>query len=388
MVKERNKGRRHNKLVDDYTVFDLETTDRNITYAKIIEIAAVKVRNGKIIDTFETLINPRMPIPLGASKVNGITNEMVTEAPHIEEVIDSFLAFVGDDILLGHNITSYDTNLIYDEIMSLRGFDFTNDFIDTLYLSQRAIDKSDISDYKLSTVCEYFDIKSNTAHRALADCIMTHECYQELANLHKVVGFDLEPQSTRTSGFGKKYSDDTIALQTLQSILQDITADNVLTKDEIRLLTEWVINNRHLEGNYPFDVVLAALRKVLEDGIIEPHEKEELITIFKGLISPVDAAIHNRIETLEGKHCVVTGDFDYGTRNEVIAFIEAKGGIVDKNVKKATNFVIVGEKGSENWKQGNYGTKVKSALEYNANKGCCIEIVRECDFFKEAGNDE
>lgn len=59
MSNEREKGQRYNKFVSDYTVFDLETTDKIITYAKIIEVAAVKVRDGEMVDSFEALINPR-----------------------------------------------------------------------------------------------------------------------------------------------------------------------------------------------------------------------------------------------------------------------------------------------------------------------------------------
>ena len=385
MSGRREKGYRYNKFVGDYTVFDLETTDKIITYAKIIELAAIKVRDGKIIDSFETLVNPRMPIPAAATMVNGITNEMVVDAPHLEDVIDSFIEFIGDDILIGHNITTYDTNLLYDELYSLRGIKLTNDYIDTLYLSQRGIDRSSIDDYKLQTLCCYFDINTDHAHRALADCIMTHECYQKLKELHDDTGFELESRSCFGSRGRKCYSEETIALQTLQNILKEITADNILTRDEIQLLTEWVIANRHLEGNYPFDIVLEALRRVLADRIVEPSEKEELLSIFKELIEPVEVATHNTITCLEGQHCVITGDFNYGSRNEVIEYIESKGGIVDKSVKKATNYVIVGENGSDAWKQGNYGTKVKKALEYNASKGCCIEIVKEEDFFKEMG---
>lgn len=388
MTGKRNKGQRFNKFINDYTVFDLETTGANISYAKIIEIAAVKVRNGEIVETFDTLINPRMPIPIDATRVNGITNSMVSEAPHLEEIIDDFIDFIGDDILVGHNITTFDTNLLYDELLSIRGAEFSNDFIDTIYLSKRAIKQDEIDDYKLLTLCQFFDVNTDNAHRALYDCIMTNECYQRLYELYTTEGFALDPPTNSSYCGGKRNSDETIALQTLKNILEDITSDNVLTKEEIQLLTEWVIANRHLEGNYPFDVVLAALRKVLADGIVEPKEKEELISVFRELISPVDVAKHDKIQTLEGKHCVVTGDFEYGSRSTVQSFIESKGGIIDKNVKKATDYVIVGEKGSEAWTQGNYGNKVKKALEYNANKGCCIGIIKECDFFDEVNCDE
>ncbi|MBR5442206.1 MAG: hypothetical protein IKV44_04565, partial [Clostridia bacterium] len=81
----------------DYTVLDLETTGLNPKTDLIIEFAAVKVRGGKVVDTFQSLCDPGFPIPPQIEMITGITTEMVRNAPNPRSVLPDFLAFVGDD---------------------------------------------------------------------------------------------------------------------------------------------------------------------------------------------------------------------------------------------------------------------------------------------------
>ena len=109
----RSKGAKIFTAEDNYTVFDLETTGFNPARCKIIEISALKVRNNTVTDVYSTLINPEMHIPSEATKTNHITDEMVKNAPTIKEEFDKFLDFIGNDILIGHNIDSFDYNMIF-----------------------------------------------------------------------------------------------------------------------------------------------------------------------------------------------------------------------------------------------------------------------------------
>ena len=88
----------------NYVAFDIETTGLNPKYDKIIEIGAVRVRNGEPADTFSTFINPAKGLPARIVELTGIHDADVADAPYIDEILDVFLAFVGDDVLLGHNI--------------------------------------------------------------------------------------------------------------------------------------------------------------------------------------------------------------------------------------------------------------------------------------------
>ena len=384
-MSERNKGKRTVGLVSDYVVVDLETTSRNINYAEIIEIAAVKVIDNKPVDTFSTLVQPEFLIPADATAVNGITNDMVVYAPKIEDVIGPFIDFVGNNVIVGHNITTYDINIIYDYVKKYLEDNFSNSFLDTLYMARACL--SSIDNYRLGTIADYYGISTKGAHRALADCYLTHECYQcmkELCIRENIYLPDPETRSYSSDGSPRRptYTAETQALQMLQGYLLGITSDGILTDDEILGLKAWMNENGCLAGNYPFDVVMSSLDRVLEDGIIEKEELDYLLDLYKKFTAPVENAEHEEIISLEGVHCCVTGEFNYGGRAAVEHYIEEHGGICDHSVKKATCYVIVGSKGSDAWKHGNYGGKIKKAMELK-EKGANINIISEDDFFSE-----
>lgn len=128
-----NRGKRLSKYVDNYVVFDLETTGISAVKDDIIEISALKVKNHEQVETFSRLVNPRRPIPAGATKVNGITDEMVQSEPGLEFILPEFLDFIDGEILIGHNIQSFDLlflNRAADEVCRKA---VLNDFIDTLF---------------------------------------------------------------------------------------------------------------------------------------------------------------------------------------------------------------------------------------------------------------
>lgn len=177
----RNKGRRLNKYSSDYVVFDLETTGVRPDTDEIIEISGVRVRDHQVVDEFSTLVNPGMHIPSAASRVNHITDDMVADAPEISEALEDFLEFAGNDILVGHNIHSFDLNFIYRATMRIYGTEVANDYIDTLYMARQCL--PELSHHKLSDVAAYFDISTEGAHRALNDCVMNQKCYEKLGKI-------------------------------------------------------------------------------------------------------------------------------------------------------------------------------------------------------------
>lgn len=370
------KGTSANKHVDDYCILDLETTGVFINSAKIIEISAVKVRNNEVVDKYSTLVNPQCPIPAAATAVNHITDDMVKDAPVLDDVIDNFLVFVGNDVILGYNNASFDMNLIYDTVLQLRGKIFSNDYLDMLHAVKRSL--PELANSKLETVSKHYGFDIDGEHRALKDCYLTKSCYDKLYEEFGDTAF--RKSSHHSSGKGVQHSVETIALQELHKLLEGMLEDGEITMEEIDLLRYWLEEHRDLSGNYPFDKVFYALDNVLEDGVITQKELSDLKTIFKEIIDPVKAqGCHDQIKTLKGKHVCLTGEFAYGSKNEIEKLIEDAGGINDKNVKKATNYVVVGAHGSDAWKTGNYGGKIQKAMEWNA-KGMSIKIIEEVEF--------
>lgn len=165
----------------DYVVFDLETTGLSPEKDEIIEISGIKVRDGRAAEEFSTLVNPGRPIPSGATKVNGITDRMVQDAPMLKTALEQFLAFAGDDILVGHNIHSFDMNFLYNGVMKTLGREVANDYVDTLYLARSCMPQ--MYRYRLTDLADHFGIETKGAHRALQDCVMNQQCYERMGRL-------------------------------------------------------------------------------------------------------------------------------------------------------------------------------------------------------------
>lgn len=173
------KGKRLETFVDDFTIIDLETTGFSPKDDKIIELSAIKVRNNEEIETYTTLINPGMHIPSKITNLTSITDDMVADAPKIEDAIQQFVDFIGNDIVVGHNV-NFDINFVYDRYLEVSGKTFSNEFIDTLYIARKAL--PELEHHRLSDLAEHYGIINENAHRSLSDCQATHEVYNALRN--------------------------------------------------------------------------------------------------------------------------------------------------------------------------------------------------------------
>lgn len=185
-------GKRLAKYVPDYVVFDLETTGISTQRDAIIEISAVKVKGGAVADTYSTLVNPGRPIPYAASAVNHITDDMVADAPDLATAFPQFLSFVGDSVLVGHNIQSFDLKFLNQASMALYQKTLDNDYIDTLYMARRCLPQ--LSHHRLVDLASHFKISAEGAHRALNDCIMNQKCFEEMAKLSKEETVEICPR--------------------------------------------------------------------------------------------------------------------------------------------------------------------------------------------------
>lgn len=171
-------GEKLNIYTKDYCIFDLETTGISVVNDAVIEISAVKVIDGKVEDEFSSLVNPKRPIPFYASSVNGIYDDMVADAPCFETVLADFLDFVGDLVLVGHNIHSFDMKFIYRDVEKYWGKTIDNDYIDTLQIAKAYLPQ--LSSRKLTALAEYYGISPDGAHRALNDCRMNQQVFEYL----------------------------------------------------------------------------------------------------------------------------------------------------------------------------------------------------------------
>ena len=170
------KGTLITKYTPNYVIFDLEPTGISPNYDEVIEISALKVKGGEVVDEFNTLVNPGRKIPFGATKVNGITNAMVAEAPAFSHVLAEFLDFAEGLVLVGHNIARFDMKFIWRDAEQYFGEIPQNNYVDTLQVARKHLPK--MEHHRLVDLAEHYGISSEGAHRALNDCYMNQKVYE------------------------------------------------------------------------------------------------------------------------------------------------------------------------------------------------------------------
>jgi DNA polymerase-3 subunit epsilon len=160
----------------DYIVLDLETTGLHPTHHGITEIAALRFDGTEILDTFHTLINPERHISAGITRLTGITNEMVADAPTIGEVMPQFRDFLAEHFIVGHNVSFDFRFLNYYHYQCFEHY-LSNETICTMQLSRKYL--PDLPNKRLGTVCEHFGIVNEQAHRAMSDTLVTLEIFKK-----------------------------------------------------------------------------------------------------------------------------------------------------------------------------------------------------------------
>lgn len=175
---ERKNEEAEHILRGNYTVIDLEMTGLNPKLDKVIEIGAVRVRGHKEAARYATLVNPRRSIPERVVELTGITNEEVAAGLDEDEAMQALIAFIGDDVIVGHNV-SFDYSFMKQWAVNKR-IPLTLRACDTLRIA-RAILRGEQSK-KLEDLCVYYRIERERAHRALDDAVETHrilECMMQ-----------------------------------------------------------------------------------------------------------------------------------------------------------------------------------------------------------------
>ena len=189
-IKTREKPRRrrrktftaNNYIFNEFISLDIETTGFSSNRDDIIEIAALRVLDGKVIEKFDTLVNPEKEIPEKITNMTGITNEMVEDSPVIKEVMPVLVSFLGDYPVVAHNS---DFDMRFLETNAERcGLEFRPaNVIDTLYLSRKAFPH--LENHQLPTLINYLGIKNVTSHRAFYDAVAALNVYLECIEVLK-----------------------------------------------------------------------------------------------------------------------------------------------------------------------------------------------------------
>ena len=153
---------------DEFIVFDIETTGLSVLTSQIIEIGAVKIKSGQVIERFNKFVNPGTPIPELITELTGIDDSMVADAEMIGVVLKEFLDFIGNRLLIAHN-ANFDVSFIRKAAREC-GYPFGNPYLDTVTLSRFL--NPDLKSHKLDVVAKYYDLGDFNHHRACDDAEM------------------------------------------------------------------------------------------------------------------------------------------------------------------------------------------------------------------------
>ncbi len=166
-------------FADTFVVFDLETTGFSPSKNQIIEIGAVKVVNGSITERFSTFVNPKVPIPFEIEQLTSINDDMVLDAPTIDEILPKFMEFCQDAVMVAHN-ADFDMSFIKHNCSAL-GLDCEKTVLDTVALSRVLLPS--LNRFKLDTVAKALNVSLAHHHRAVDDAACTAEIFVKLVEM-------------------------------------------------------------------------------------------------------------------------------------------------------------------------------------------------------------
>lgn len=284
-------------FVDNYIVIDIETTGLSRRHDKIIEISAVKVVNGEPTDKFDSFVNPKCKIGPFITELTGISNDDVSTAPVLEDVIVDFLEFIGNDFIVGHNVT-FDIGFINEKLfdIGLYSMGICNEYIDTMYLGRAVF--PDKPHHQLSDICSMLNVEYKDGHRSINDCYITQKCYEAMR---------------------RKVYQDNIDISNGNSEYWKYLHSNEHVKSSSGKKSKYIRARDIITSNEDFD---------------EEHP-------------------------LYQKVCVFTGELSI-TRSELMQKVADVGGINGDNVTKKTDYLIVGDYQNQMVKDGK-SSKLKKA---------------------------
>ena len=177
---ETEKGKSIIDFPSEYVVLDLETTGLSPVWDRIIEVGILKIKNGEIIDKYQSLIYPGGIIDGFIEQLTGITNEMLVGAPWIDDVLPDIEAFIGSNIIVGH-CTHFDIKFLYNQYLRRLHKPLLNNYIDNMRIARKVF--PDLAHHRLIDVVNILNITGSSFHRALSDCEYTYQCHEMMKTI-------------------------------------------------------------------------------------------------------------------------------------------------------------------------------------------------------------
>ena len=296
----------------EYCVLDLETTGFSFRTEKITEVGIMKIKNGEVIDSFETFVNPEKPIPYRVVEVTNITDDMVKDAPKIDEVFPKILEFIGDSVLVAHN-ADFDIGFLKYNASQL-GYTLENTYLDTLRLAKELF--PNYKKYKLGIIAENLGIKVEVAHRALDDVDTTVKVLKVMMNMLKEKGAKTVNDIDKVAADEEFVKD---AYKKLPSYHAIILAQNYVGLKNLYKL----VSLSHLHYFYKKPRILKSLFKKYSEGLLlgSACEQGEL---YRAIVAGKDdEEIENIAKDYDYLEIQPLGNNEFMVRNGTVANEEA-----------------------------------------------------------------
>lgn len=395
------KGNSLLEFPDSFVAIDIETTGLDSSIDQIIEVGAVKVQNNEVIDTFSSLINPGREIDPFITSLSGITNDDLSSAPDPTSVLKDYFEFIGDSILIGHNV-HFDINFLYDSFEKHFSVPLKNDFVDTLRLSRRFF--KDAPAHKLSILADYLNIEVKEAHRALADCYTTIQLYYKLKEASDKMPSSeaalLDSLSFDESNpfYGKRLAVKGVPQLYSFSFMKEVSQKcNAKMSDVFYNSCDFVVFSHYtykafMQGSNSAKFEKA--KKLVDSGSLTILSEEEWCKMLnlpyiakpntKSNLSAKDIVTEktdfDETHPLFGKTCVFTGTLEKMARKDAMQIVVDLGGLVGNSVTKKTNYLILGNNDYCSSIKGGKSSKQKKAESLKL-AGNDIEIISENVFY-------
>jgi DNA polymerase III subunit alpha, Gram-positive type len=290
-----------------YCVLDLETTGFSPITEKITEIGIMKLKDGKIIDTFSCFVNPEKPIPARVIEVTNITDDMVKNAETIELVFPKMLDFIKGSVLVAHN-AEFDIGFLKHNA-NVCGYDFDFTYLDTLSLAKELF--PDYKTYKLGRIAKNLGIKVEVAHRALDDVDTTVKIFNVMLEKLKQRGAETLEDIDRYSSNEESKKEAYKKLKTYHAI--------ILAKDYAGLKNLYkLVSFSHLDYFYKKPRILKSLYKEYSEGLIIGSACSEGELYQAILLGKSDEEIETIAEEYDYLEIQPLGNNDYLVRTEQV----------------------------------------------------------------------
>lgn len=295
-----------------YCVLDLETTGLSFRTEKITEIGIMKIKNGEVIDSFETFVNPEKPIPYEVVEVTKITDDMVKDAPTIKEIFPKVLEFIGDSVLVAHN-ADFDIGFLKHNAAQL-GYKFDYTYIDTLRLAKDLF--PDYKKYKLGIIAENLGIKVEVAHRALDDVDTTVKVFNVMMKMLKEKGAKTVADIDRVSADENNEKEAYKKLPAYHAI--------ILAKNYVGLKNLYkLVSISHLDYFYKKPRILKSLYKKYSEGLIMGSACEQG-ELYRAIVAGKDEEeIENIAKDYDYLEIQPLGNNEFMVKNGTVANIDA-----------------------------------------------------------------